>query len=1119
MKLRSCKWFRLSGMFMSLLILLGTLMPAFPAYADEDADEEEVISVPCEETVSEETSGDGATLRIGGREILPDDYGKHLTGGMSGGYAVYNDTDKTLTFFNDHPSIPVYLMGEEKDSALIWADQDLTILGKVSAENTKDKTGHDYGIFLSGKAHTLTIGGSVEARGYLGGIYIGDQASSLVVEDGATLVGMPLYDTEPEAGTTLAAINCNGNMTVNGTVDVGGLTHVIKCLGNMEVNGEASIRLRPQNPVYCDTVGLFMGAESTLTMNYGELLTSNACKGASISGAYLVMNGGNINVTGGTEDGNNVTFKNLVLNSGTFTAKKTTSGGAALRISGDLTVNGGTLYAEAADGSVALDNEKDPVLAEGVVIYDSPANKATIRRDILSEYPLWVGKIRVDEENRDHIPVKGGSASYDPETKILMFKDVTGVIGYTDEYILNKCMIYTQNNDLTISGNAVLRSDEDKSAGVVASNSSLTFSGNIDISTTEYGIYLRNGALKDIVFNGRADVNVNVTPSGDNNAWGILNAAEGGKIILDDDAKDVKVSVRVAADKDGKFLNNKGVGIAAYGDEHSATDTKPSVIIRKGAVDVAAGAYGIDSDDLLFGPEAEIRAEAASGHPAINWIGSINFPEVNHTVIVEPANAELSADGTRFVYNSGDTDKPVNYIRLGVYRLSVTFNMCGHGKAIEPRSILRDIGIVTRPEDPTEEGCIFEGWFTDPEYKNEFDFETKISTDITLYAKWRDSYTVYFEMCGHGTAISPQKVLIGKTAAMPAEPEDEEYVFEGWFKDAEYKEAYDFATPVSEDITLYAKWKLGISPMNPIPVIKADTDVLYLVKGQSFPLPEGKWNSDSNKIVKITKKGTFLQAKKETPAEPVLIQNETTKKAIRVYVKTPKFDKKKIKLQAGDSNKNAGLLYDKAHYNVLWTSSAPDVATVSANGAVNAVASGKATITAYIYGKAYSCTVNVTEDNAVTERTLHLNIGKSKNVKIKGVQNKKAEWSSENDNIAKVVNGRITAGEKTGTTLVSCKTSDGKIYKVNVTVEDPTIKSSRIMAKGKNKYELTLDKKGDKTKIEFNGVVQPVVFKSTAGVRAYMDRKGNIAANGKGKATLKAKINGTTVSIKVTVSE
>ncbi len=71
--------------------------------------------------------------------------------------------------------------------------------------------------------------------------------------------------------------------------------------------------------------------------------------------------------------------------------------------------------------------------------------------------------------------------------------------------------------------------------------------------------------------------------------------------------------------------------------------------------------------------------------------------------------------------------------------------------------------------------------------------------------------TVSFDSKG-GSSVDSQEVVVGKMAVAPAAPAKEGYVFEGWFASADggatlSDEVFDFAgTPVTEDLTLYAKW-------------------------------------------------------------------------------------------------------------------------------------------------------------------------------------------------------------------------------------------------------------------------------------------------------------------------
>ena len=70
-------------------------------------------------------------------------------------------------------------------------------------------------------------------------------------------------------------------------------------------------------------------------------------------------------------------------------------------------------------------------------------------------------------------------------------------------------------------------------------------------------------------------------------------------------------------------------------------------------------------------------------------------------------------------------------------------------------------------------------------------------------------FQVSFELSGHGDPISPLEVAAGSKIEYTAdlEPVAEGFSFDGWYKDAELTEAWDFDTDtVTENITLYAKW-------------------------------------------------------------------------------------------------------------------------------------------------------------------------------------------------------------------------------------------------------------------------------------------------------------------------
>ena len=154
---------------------------------------------------------------------------------------------------------------------------------------------------------------------------------------------------------------------------------------------------------------------------------------------------------------------------------------------------------------------------------------------------------------------------------------------------------------------------------------------------------------------------------------------------------------------------------------------------------------------------------------------------------------------------------------------TVTFESNGGSNVASKQTI----GYVARPTDPTKDDYEFAGWYTDAELTNEFNFNDKISENITLYAKWitpssnpgdnhgsntgnnsgsqvNPTYTVKFESNG-GTTVGDKTTVDGKITA-PNNPSRDKYNFEGWYQDVDLTIPFDFNSTITSNITLYAKW-------------------------------------------------------------------------------------------------------------------------------------------------------------------------------------------------------------------------------------------------------------------------------------------------------------------------
>lgn len=127
----------------------------------------------------------------------------------------------------------------------------------------------------------------------------------------------------------------------------------------------------------------------------------------------------------------------------------------------------------------------------------------------------------------------------------------------------------------------------------------------------------------------------------------------------------------------------------------------------------------------------------------------------------------------------------------------ITFNTNG-GSNINTKYV-EEGSFVSKPFDPKKENAIFDGWYLNDEL---YDFEKPISDNITLVARWKNIYTITYDTNG-GSFIPPRKVLDGEIIYHPGIPTKEDYIFLGWYLD---DEEYLFNQPISDNITLVAKW-------------------------------------------------------------------------------------------------------------------------------------------------------------------------------------------------------------------------------------------------------------------------------------------------------------------------
>ena len=111
------------------------------------------------------------------------------------------------------------------------------------------------------------------------------------------------------------------------------------------------------------------------------------------------------------------------------------------------------------------------------------------------------------------------------------------------------------------------------------------------------------------------------------------------------------------------------------------------------------------------------------------------------------------------------------------------------------------------------EGCLFDGWYSDSSYSTLVStsnpYTTTITSDTTLYAKGtRILYSVNVGTAEHGTAtVSANTAYYGDSVTFTFTPENENWELYGWYSDEAHTQLVSEANPytfvATENVTLY----------------------------------------------------------------------------------------------------------------------------------------------------------------------------------------------------------------------------------------------------------------------------------------------------------------------------
>ena len=181
---------------------------------------------------------------------------------------------------------------------------------------------------------------------------------------------------------------------------------------------------------------------------------------------------------------------------------------------------------------------------------------------------------------------------------------------------------------------------------------------------------------------------------------------------------------------------------------------------------------------------------------------------------------QLASD-LKVIYNGDDVTTTANVSRYawGAYVTvdlgkaigtpvvyTITFNS-NDGTSVAPQNVNAGEKLTEPTPAPTREGFTFDGWYEDSTFSTKFNFDTPITDNMTLYAKWTENkYTLTFDANGGSGIMTPVTDLTGEYT-LPANeftaPSGKQ--FKGWSLTTDG--AIVTKVDMTENRTVYAIWE------------------------------------------------------------------------------------------------------------------------------------------------------------------------------------------------------------------------------------------------------------------------------------------------------------------------
>ena len=139
----------------------------------------------------------------------------------------------------------------------------------------------------------------------------------------------------------------------------------------------------------------------------------------------------------------------------------------------------------------------------------------------------------------------------------------------------------------------------------------------------------------------------------------------------------------------------------------------------------------------ISGAEEILDADEATYTPSIDTVGTYYY-----YVVVTNTNTDATGEKTASVISNVAAvivSERGSYTGGGSGTASFTVTFESNGGSVIAKQTVVSGAKAIKPANPTKDGYLFAGWFTDKELTKEYSFDATVSTNLTLYAKWEES--------------------------------------------------------------------------------------------------------------------------------------------------------------------------------------------------------------------------------------------------------------------------------------------------------------------------------------------------------------------------------------------